>query len=411
MEFRVHRLSQKASSESKRTKHLSGWKGNGAMKYLKIVLILVLVGVSNPVVADLKIRFWSDRDGDIEHWTGMRFMMNPDGSNPVNLNKLFRVPGSLSWSPDRTKILFVSRRTGNNEIFVMAADGSNPVQLTNHPESDGVPRWSPDGTKILWWRSGHIIGSEIHVMDADGSNQRNLGKGRNPKWSPDGTKIGFTETGGWGNLFIMNADGSGRFQLTGWVMDARILSWSPDGTKVAFSENRAGAPPRFFFKDGEHVVDENGRLVMDRRRYVVFVMDIDGSNFVDLGAAIAGVDGTVWGDIDWSRDGKKIACSTGEDIFVVNADGTNPVNLTARHPRGSDHAPEWSPDGATILFHTDRDGNWEVYSMNADGSNPVNLTNHPANDKYPFWYRIDFTPVAPQDKLITTWGQIKAAAD
>ena len=55
-EFRSHYLSQKSSSQSKRTTHLFGWKGNGAMRYLRIVLILVLVGVSNLVFADLKIR-------------------------------------------------------------------------------------------------------------------------------------------------------------------------------------------------------------------------------------------------------------------------------------------------------------------------------------------------------------------
>ena len=370
------------------------------MKYLRVVLVLILVAVSNPVVADRKIRFWSDRDGSVGAWNGMRFVMNRDGSNPVNLNKLYGAPGPLRFSPDRTKILFSSRSTGNREIFVMDAYNFNLVQLTNHPQSDLGGRWSPDGTKILWCRSKGIAGSEIHVMDADGSNQRKLGDGRTPKWSPDGTKIGFAEFEGFGNPFIMNADGSGRFRLARDMVDARFISWSPDGSKVAFSEYRLGARPRVIFIDGAPVVVED-------TLYFIYVIDVDGTNSVNLTVAVGGVDDTVI-HIDWSRDGKKIACSSGGDIFVVNADGTNPINLTQHHPSGRDEGPDWSRDGATILFDTDRDGNWEIYSMNADGSNPVNLSNHPAHDKYPYWYTIDFTAVAPQDKLITTWGQIKA---
>ncbi|MBI1928203.1 PD40 domain-containing protein [Candidatus Poribacteria bacterium] len=89
----------------------------------------------------------------------------------------------------------------------------------------------------------------------------------------------------------------------------------------------------------------------------------------------------------WSPDGAKIAFVSTRDgnneIYVMNADGTNPMNLT-HHP-ASELYPAWSPDGTKIAFVSGRDGNAEIYVMNADGTNPVNLTNHPANDTTPSW--------------------------
>jgi TolB protein len=72
-----------------------------------------------------------------------------------------------------TEIAFVSNRGGNSEIYVMNADGSNPINLTNAAGNDYGPSWSPDGSKIAF-QAGRDSTSEIYVMDSDGSNQMNL---------------------------------------------------------------------------------------------------------------------------------------------------------------------------------------------------------------------------------------------
>ena len=367
------------------------------MRYLRAVSIAALLTAAPTcqAFADLQIVFYSDREGrpifdelrnDLrEHEV---FVMNPDGSNPVNLTKQIGVETLPSVSPDKTKYLFSSNRTGDNEIFAINVDGSNLVNLTNDPAaSDSRPRWSPDGTKILWHRWPDVVGVEIFVMDADGSDKRNLGRGHLPMWSPDGTMIGFTRHGRPKNAFIMNADGSGRQRVTNGFVGTEFISWSPDGTKVAF---------------GHHIP-------FGRKHEHIYVVNLDGTGLVDL---TKGLPNFNCFDAAWSPDGTKIAFYRLEDftqaqIYVVNAEGTNPTRLTGPPRTGA--SPNWSPDGSKIVYDSWRDGVDDIYLMNADGSNQINLTNHPANDRLPSWIRVDSptTSVSPQEKLITTWGQMK----
>jgi TolB protein len=92
----------------------------------------------------------------------------------------------------------------------------------------------------------------------------------------------------------------------------------------------------------------------------------------------------------WSPDGTQIAFLSNRDgnveIYVMNADGSDPRNLTNNPAQESTQGDFfWSLDGTQILFHSDRDGNSEVYLMNADGSNPVNLSNDPGTDFGSVW--------------------------
>ncbi len=219
---------------------------------------------------------------------------------------------------------------------------------------------------------------EIYLMHPDGKQIRQLteqaGFDEEPAWSPDGKRITFVSYRDLkripkrgvipGEIYVMNADGTHPINLTqAPERPDGVSSWSPDGKQIAFTSAE--------IFNGHTLVNSD-----------IWVMDADGGNPINLTNHDA-LDQTP----DWSPNRQRIAFASLRDgnweIYVMNADGTNPINLT-NHPAG-DGRPDWSPDGNQIAFSSDRDGNLEIYVMNANGGNPINLTDHPAEDNHSSW--------------------------
>lgn len=289
-----------------------------------------------------KIVFISDRNyKGLSVWS-----MNPDGSSPTRLtddkSRTEKLPSFSPvydthpvWSPDGTKIAFVSNRHYHISLYVMDADGSNAQLVTDKVIDLSEPAWSPDGGKIAF--SGGARGTfgftapsvDIYVINVDGSEltklTANSGTNGSPTWSPDGKQIAFSRHNGpvsQAKIWVMNPDGSNQRELpnpkdpstTGIL--GREPAWSPDGTKILFTADR-----------------------------------------VSKG-------------------------SGGVGIYVVNAEGGDSRLLT-NDPKCCDRysSPKWSPDGTRILAGLEPQTKGvleparQIIVMNTDGSNRINIAN------------------------------------
>ena len=194
------------------------------------------------------------------------FASNLDGSGLRQLTTEEGYDAEATFSPAGDRIVFTSARDGDLELYSMAPDGSDVIRLTDRPGYDGGAFYSPDGSKIIW--RAHYPGEgpeledyrrllsqgllrpgelEIYIMDADGSNQRQLtqlgGANFAPYWHPSGEKIVFSSNhhdpdGRDFEIYMINLDGSGLTRITYSEGFDGFPVFSPDGQHLVFGSNR-----------------------------------------------------------------------------------------------------------------------------------------------------------------------------
>ena len=317
-------------------------------QYLSVLSVLSVVMLSTNVCfvfakapTTAKILFGTYRDGNHEI-----YLMNPDGSEQLNLTNHRAADVGGVWSPTGEQILFESNRdrpVESLDIYLMDADGRNVRPMFEKSEERRHSTWSPDGKQIAYRRFDGGVGY-VYIAASDGKNEERVAIGGTPAWSPDGTEIAYVVRVAPEilNIYILNVRTrkQKRFFPPDDISTAREPVWSPDGNKLAFMWHPKGPNDK----------------------------------------------GTIW---------------------TLNRDGTGLQKIVNQPGLGA-AAPVWSPHGDALLYRR-RLEQTHTFKIVLDGGQPEQLTDVGVWNVPSDWFDPAFAlPVSPRPQLLTTtWGKLK----
>lgn len=285
-----------------------------------------------------------------DRWESSLWIMNADGSR----NRFLINGGSVEWSPDGQRIAFIARgEPAGAQIFVRWMDAEGAVsQITRLTEAPSSIQWSPDGKSIAF-RMAVPYRESWHLPMPPAP--------RGAKWVEPPrvvTKLdyrqdrqGFTDDA-YQHIFVVSAEGGTPRQVTSGNWDHGAPAWMPDGRTIVFSANRVPEAEYSWRQSDIYAVDVTSGAIRQ-------LTTRDGPD----------------GQPTPSPDGKLIAY-TGYDhttdtwrdqqLYVMNADGSNPRSLTPQLDR-SPSGLIWAADGSGIYFGVESEGSRNLYFASLTG--------------------------------------------
>jgi Tol biopolymer transport system component len=300
---------------------------------------------------------------------------------------------SRSGSAD---IIYSAEVEGNIDVFKLGEEFENAVRLTSAVGDDFAPAWSPNKETIAFLSDRNGT-SALWLMDAAGDSKRQVSAAgvevARFRWSPDSTRIGIEiVNGGVHTVEVLDTETDTSTSVTSAGEDVRVGDWSPDGEWLVYSviAGDNGGIMRRNPTGVDEIVLVTGQATNPRwsrnGQWIAFnrvledgsvdlvVMNKDGDNETIVASGVS--EGA---SHDWAPDSKHIVyvseVSGNAEIYVVKPDGKNTEQLTSN--RVADAAPTWSANGESILFLSEGDGSYDVYSMSKDGEQQIRKTTIP----------------------------------
>ena len=288
--------------------------------------------------------------------------------------------GSLDWSLDARKILFIMV-TGpledpRTDLCVMDIKQRHirHILQPDPPTRIFHPSWAPDSKHILY-NQDTKDSSEIFIIDHNGNNAINISQDQFvfvPAWSPKRNQIGYID--------VVATRHVPRNPLQIYKMDL-----TEESVTALTSGGDEESIPLAWHPDGQKILFVTQYLFdQEILGSDIFVMDNNGENIINLTQSPE-----MEMSASWSPDGGQIVFDreVGEDeiaIFIMEAAGQNPQRITFEP--GRNFSPSWSPDGNKIAFLSDRNSTSGIYTMDTDGQNVQQIAhNQPKFDGPPVW--------------------------
>lgn len=284
---------------------------NGARKVAHEFAADILAQMGGTSLFKTRVFFVSDRTGHKEIWS-----MDADGGNQKQITRFNSISIQPAVSPDGARIAFTSFAHGNPAIFVFSVDTGGRLPFYNQRASmNATPDFTPDGKQILYSSTASGI-AQIYAANVNGTDFRRISTSRaievEPKVNPKtGSEMVFVSgRSGPQQIYRMNIDGANVERLTPGEGEASNPSWHPNGQLIAYAWTRGYATGNFN----------------------IFMMDVATRKYDQL-----------------------------------------------THGAGRNENPCWAPDGLHIAFASTRTGRTQIWTMLANGTQLQQLTTQGSN--------------------------------